>query len=55
MTSILDLGNALMIYCFDTKHILLKIYVDWMIDSTLLELIEELVSFLIYGILMIFR
>ena len=53
--TILDLGNALITCGFDAKHILLKICIDWIIDLTLLEFIEKLVSSLIYEISMILR
>lgn len=39
----LNLGNTLITYSLDTKHILLKIYIDLIIDSITLELMRTLV------------
>jgi len=47
MISMLDLGDILMTCGLDTRHTSLKICVDLMIDSTMLELMETLVSSII--------
>ena len=47
MITISDLGEALIICDFNTKHILSNIYVDLMMVSMTLKLIETLVSFII--------
>ena len=42
-----DLDNTLITHSLDTKHISLKIYIDLIIDSIILELIRTLVLFII--------
>lgn len=55
MTAILDFGDVLITCGFDAKYVLLKMCIDWIIVLTLLEIIEELVPFLIYEVPIILR
>lgn len=50
-----DLGETLIICGFDTIQMLLKIYVDLMIDSAMLKFKKLLESLIMYEISKIFR
>jgi len=53
--TISDLGEILITCDFDTRQMLLKIYVDLMMDSVILEFKRLLEPLIMYGIPKIFR